>query len=234
MLEKFIKKFLDKKEKNENIENIEKDDENFLIKFEENTINYEEELIKNIEKKVKENVNKYKPKKERPNYQIEYINASKLYKNNNDKKITINNNTTKEEKKKKNYYQLKKEWTKKGKEYEKFIGKHYENLGYIVKFNGIEKGKKDNSIDLIAIKQNEIIFIQCKNWKENSKYKITHKDIKAFIGDTHIFIQENQQYKNYQIKRHFVISNRILDKSAINYIKEHRKEIEYKLIEFKE
>jgi restriction system protein len=228
MLEKIIKKIFNKKE--EEIQKIEKenneDEDNFEIEF-------EEEPIKNIEKYVKQNEKKYKPKKEKPHYWTEHIDTSKLNKNENTKEDIIDAEIIKENKKKKNFYQLQKEWAKKGKEYEKFIGKHYENLGYIVKFNGIENGKKDNSIDLIAIKQNELIFIQCKNWKENSKYKINHKDIKAFIGDTHIFIKENQQYKNYQIKRHFVISNRILDKSAVNYIKEHRNEIEYKLIEFK-
>jgi len=121
----------------------------------------------------------------------------------------------------------------KGEEYEKFVGNYFENLGYIIKYNGIEKGKKDNSIDLIAIKNNEIILIQCKNWNKNSKYKITHKDIKAFIGDTYTFINENPQYKKYNIKRLFVISNKILDQSAINYIKEHKNIIKYLLLKYK-
>ena len=143
-------------------------------------------------------------------------------------KTTINQNNVK----KHNYRKLKKEWIEKGKEYEKFIGNLYEKDGYIVKFNGIEKGKKDNSIDLIAIKGNEIVLIQCKNWKENSKYKITHKEIKAFIGDSYFFLEKNPQYSNYKIKRHFVVSNRILDNSAVQYIKENRDKIEYRLIRF--
>jgi len=119
---------------------------------------------------------------------------------------------------------------KKGKNYEKQIGKYFEKQGYIVKYNGIENGKKDNSIDLIAIKKEEIIFIQCKNWKENHKYKITQQMVKAFIGDTYKFIEENPIYKEYQIKRLLVISNKILSKSAYAYIKQNPKIINYQII----
>ena len=118
----------------------------------------------------------------------------------------------------------------KGKRYEKQIGEYFEKEGYIVKYNGIEKGKKDDSIDLIAIKKDEIIFIQCKNWKENSKYKVSQQMVKAFIGDTYKFIEKNPIYKNYKIKRLFVISNKILTKSAYAFIKSNPDLIEYKII----
>ncbi len=196
-----------KKEKNNNTKKEEENnnEENFNITFETNP---DEELKKTIEK-IKKNLegkeDKYKPKKEKPPYWTE-----KIY----NKDLTKNEKTNE----------------KKGKEYEKYVGKFFEEKGYIIKYNGIENGKKDNSIDLIAIKNNEIIFIQCKNWKENNKFKITHKDIKAFIGDTYIFIKENPQYTNYNIKRLFVMSNKILDKSAYAYIKEHKNIINYKII----
>ena len=119
---------------------------------------------------------------------------------------------------------------KKGKNYEKQIGKYFEKQGYIVKYNGIEKGKKDNSIDLIAIKKEEIIFIQCKNWKESHKYKITQQMVKAFVGDTYKFIEENPIYKEYKIKRLLVISNKILSKSAYAYIRQNPKIINYQII----
>ncbi len=138
-----------------------------------------------------------------------------------------------EENRKERFKKFIKEIEKKGKDYEKFVGNHFEKLGYIVKFNGVEKGKKDNSIDLIAIKKDEIILIQCKNWKEDSKYKITHEKVKAFIGDTYKFIEKNPTYKDYKIKRLFVISNKILDKSAYYYIKENRDIIEYLLLPYK-
>lgn len=119
---------------------------------------------------------------------------------------------------------------KKGKAYEKQIGDYFEKQGYIVKYNGIEKGKKDDSIDLIAIKKDEILFVQCKNWKENSKYKVTQQMVKAFIGDTYKFIEENPVYKNYTIKRLFVISNKILTKSAYAFIKNNPQLIDFQII----
>lgn len=116
---------------------------------------------------------------------------------------------------------------KKGLDYEKFVGEHFESLGCIVKFNGIEKGKKDSSIDLIAINKDEIIFIQCKNWSENSRYTIKHTDIKAFVGDISIFLEENKNYNGYKIKRLFVASNEVFDKSAKMYCREHKDLIQY-------
>ncbi len=133
----------------------------------------------------------------------------------------------KAEQKKERYKSHLKMSKKKGDDYEKYIAKYYESIGYIVKFNGIEKGKKDSSIDLIAIKDNEITLIQCKNWNEKGKYKINHEKIKAFIGDTHTFITKNDNYKNYDIKRVFAVSSKILDKSAINYIKENKDIVRY-------
>ncbi len=130
------------------------------------------------------------------------------------------------------YAKLQKENKSKGIEYEKFVATHFENQNFIVKYNGIEKGKKDNSIDLIAISKEKIILIQCKNWKENSKYKINHEKIKAFVGDTFTYIEKNPIYKDYQVDRLFVVSNRILDSSAIKYIKENKSVVRYKLLPF--
>jgi len=186
--------------------NKKEDNDNFIIKFKD------PELTKQKAKEILEKSSS----KEKPSYQ-----------NNITEDILT---SYKPVTNKKNFYQLKQEWIKKGKEYEKFVGKYFEKQGYFIKYNGIEKGKKDNSIDIIAMKKEEVIFIQCKNWKENGKYKISHKDIKAFIGDTHTFIKENSQYKNYKIKRLFVISGKILDKSAYAYIKEHQDTIRYLLL----
>jgi len=225
ILEIFGNKDKTKTEIQEKINND--DDENFELEFE----NESENIIKNVEEQVKNNEEKYKPKKERPHYWTEkiYDKSKQSNKENMIEAEAIKKNKPKKNNKK-NFYQLKQEWIKKGKEYEKFVGKYFENKGYIIKYNGIEKGKKDNSIDIIAIKKEEIIFIQCKNWKENGKYKISHKDIKAFIGDTSTFINENSQYKEYKIKRLFVMSGKILDKSAYNYIKEHQDTIRYFLL----
>ena len=135
---------------------------------------------------------------------------------------------------KQSYRNMKRQNIKKGKEYEKFIGRMFEEKGYIVKYNGIEAGKKDSSIDLIAIKGQQIIFTQCKNWKEGSKYKINHEKIKAFIGDTTTFITQNPQYQQYNIKRLFCVANDVFDKSALAYMNSNRNIIEYRIIKQKE
>lgn len=119
---------------------------------------------------------------------------------------------------------------KKGQDFEKFIGRKFEENGYTVKYNGIEKGKKDSGIDLIAIKGNQLILTQCKNWKEGSRYKINHEKIKAFIGDTISFLEKNPSYKDYNIKRLFCVANDVFDKSAKMYLQSNKQLIEYRIV----
>ncbi|SET17683.1 hypothetical protein [Thorsellia anophelis] len=61
-----------------------------------------------------------------------------------------------------------------GVEYEKKVGKKFEELGYYVVYNGLIKGLLDEGVDLIAIdfKRQDIHLIQCKNWK---KMVMTHE-----------------------------------------------------------
>ncbi|OHE00914.1 MAG: hypothetical protein A3K14_03885 [Sulfurimonas sp. RIFCSPLOWO2_12_FULL_36_74] len=113
---------------------------------------------------------------------------------------------------------------KKGKDYEVFVANHFEALGYKVKNHGLIHGKKDEGIDVIIMKDKEITFIQCKNWKENSKYEITHKDIKEFIGNTATFIEKEEnrdKADGYTIKRLYVTSNDVLDNSARHFLREN-------------
>lgn len=63
-----------------------------------------------------------------------------------------------------------------GRIYEAKIGAIYEGKNYTVDYNGIEKGKEDGGIDLIATKGKEILLIQCKHW---AAYKQIHK---KYIG----------------------------------------------------
>lgn len=56
----------------------------------------------------------------------------------------------------------------KGDEYERYIGKRYENKGYQVEYTGLKKGKADGGVDLILHKDNQTYFVQCKNWKETA------------------------------------------------------------------
>lgn len=55
----------------------------------------------------------------------------------------------------------------KGDDYERQIGRFYQQQGYKVYFKGIKEGRRDQEIDLIAYKGREAILIQCKNWENN-------------------------------------------------------------------
>lgn len=119
---------------------------------------------------------------------------------------------------------------KKGHDFERYVAEHYKSNGYEVLLNGIVHGKKDNGIDVICNKNNELILIQCKNWKENSKYKVTHIILKAFIGCCSEYIIKNQLF-NKEVVFHFVTSNNILDASAKKYLAESTT-LKYKILPF--
>lgn len=46
--------------------------------------------------------------------------------------------------------------------YEKYVGQILEEEGYKVNYHGLEKGWLDRGIDLIALKDNHMYFVQCK------------------------------------------------------------------------
>lgn len=123
---------------------------------------------------------------------------------------------------------------KKGKEYELYIAEHFRKLGYKVKEHGLINGRADSGIDVIAMKDKEITLIQCKNWRENSKYKVDHNMLKAFIGNTTDFIEKNKdKAEGYNIKRLFITSNDVLDNSAKYFLKDSSL-IEHKIVPTRE
>ncbi len=80
------------------------------------------------------------------------------------------------------------------------------------------------------MKDKEITLIQCKNWKKDSKYKVDHNMLKAFIGNTTEFLEKNKDKADgYSIKRLFVTSNDTLDESARHFIKDSNL-LEHKII----
>jgi restriction system protein len=110
----------------------------------------------------------------------------------------------------------------KGKDYEIFIAEHFKNLGYKTQNHGLIHGRNDKGIDVIIMKDKEVTLIQCKNWKADSKYKITHEKIKAFIGDTTAYLDNNKEKaEGYNIKRLYVTSNDVLDNSARHFLREN-------------
>lgn len=54
----------------------------------------------------------------------------------------------------------------KGDEYERYIGKHFEDKGDLVIYNGFIRGFEDGGVDLVAISPDgkTLNLIQCKNW----------------------------------------------------------------------
>lgn len=112
----------------------------------------------------------------------------------------------------------------KGTEYELYIAKYFRNEGYKIYMNGLNNGKKDDGIDVICHKDKETILIQCKNWK----YPIEQKDIRAFIGDCHVYINKNATFlKNRKIRKIFITSNEETKKAVELYVKENQAEVEY-------
>lgn len=69
-----------------------------------------------------------------------------------------------------------------GADYERYIGYKFEQSGWHIIYNGIEKGLKDMGIDLIGQKDGNYITVQCKNW---SSHKTIHeKHINQLFGTT--------------------------------------------------
>lgn len=113
---------------------------------------------------------------------------------------------------------------KKGMEYELYIAKYFRNEGYKIYMNGLNNGKKDDGIDVICHKDKETILIQCKNWK----YPIEQKDIRAFIGDCHVYVNKNAAFlRNRKIRKIFITSNEETKKAVELYVKENQAEVEY-------
>jgi hypothetical protein len=117
-----------------------------------------------------------------------------------------------------------------GDHYEVSVGKKLENEGYIVKYHGLEKGLLDRSIDLIAIRGQEAIFIQCKNWSEKGSRRISQVQVKSFLHDVDQYIAENAAYSDYSISKKFIISGKILSKAAYAYIMNNRGLVSFEVV----
>lgn len=81
-----------------------------------------------------------------------------------------------------------------GIDYERYIGYLYESQGYSVTYTGATQGLSDMGRDLIAIRDNECLIIQCKRW---AKEKTIHeKHIFQLYGST-ILKQIEEPSKKY-------------------------------------
>ncbi|MDL2346940.1 restriction endonuclease [Campylobacter hyointestinalis] len=111
----------------------------------------------------------------------------------------------------------------KGIKYEFQIGRYFKGLGYKIYMKGINEGKKDMGIDIIAYKDKEALLIQCKN----SIYPIKQDIIRKFIGDCHMYEKEKNKYLNNKIVKRIIVSNSNMDKGCELYFKQHKVECNF-------
>lgn len=131
---------------------------------------------------------------------------------------------------KKAYAQEMKERKARGKEFEEFVAGHFKIDGYKILLNGVKNGKKDKGIDIVCTKDEELILIQCKNWKKDGTYKIKHKHLKEFIGNCTVYVNEHNLLDK-KVKLKFITSNYVLDTCAEMYLKEN-KMLQYDVYEY--
>lgn len=118
-----------------------------------------------------------------------------------------------------------------GDEYEKYIARKYEEIGFNITLNGINKSYNDGGLDVIAENDNTIILVQCKNWSLSNEYKINQKDLRAFVGDCYLYIRENVGVTK-SVAFHFIVSHdNILTKSAEIFLNKNTL-IKFKCIPF--
>lgn len=132
----------------------------------------------------------------------------------------------------KKWYQMKLQNIAKGLSYEKQIGQLCEQEGYKVEYRGIERGRKDDGIDIIAQDDQEILLIQCKNWKEDA---VTHKEAKEFLGNCTSYTTPIKDEKR-PIKFRLAVSHKV-NANADKWIREQQKQginIAYRVIESQE
>lgn len=147
---------------------------------------------------------------------IGFINAVKGFKNS----IKINTKQTK-------IIHSNKE---KGDEYEIFIAKHFREQGYTIAEHGIDNGVKDHGIDIIAKKDKDILFIQCKNWSVNHKIKVKDKEIKVTRQDVQDYKEKHPLYTMYKTKIIYIMSENVLHGSGYHYIQNNSDVIEFRII----
>lgn len=116
----------------------------------------------------------------------------------------------------------------KGDEYELQIGRFYQQQGYKVYFKGINEGRRDSGIDLIAYKGDEAVLIQCKNW-ENTQVKQEH--LRIFLGDCTAYLEQNQKiFAKKNVSRVFVTSCENLDYGVKKFLEENS--VGYRIIPY--
>ncbi|MCU7550418.1 restriction endonuclease [Chitinophagaceae bacterium LB-8] len=93
--------------------------------------------------------------------------------------------------------------------YEKYVGQILEDEGYEVRYNGFN-GFFDNGIDLIAIKDGNINFIQCK-----FRNSVISKSAVEWI----LYKASNKLYEQYKLHHRKLFFTLIVNKKSVNFSK---------------
>lgn len=81
-----------------------------------------------------------------------------------------------------------------GRDYERYVGYLYEQKGFSVYYQGIEKGLEDLGRDLVCKNGSQVEIVQCKYWREDRT--IHEKHINQLFGTTVEYFIKNIDRKN--------------------------------------
>jgi hypothetical protein len=97
-----------------------------------------------------------------------------------------------------------------GRDYERFVGYMYEKEGFDVSYHGIEEGLEDMGRDLICVKGQRVVIVQCKCW--SSERQIHEKHIFQLFGSVRVY---QMDHPDVTVTGHFVTSTRLSSRASL-------------------
>lgn len=117
----------------------------------------------------------------------------------------------------------------KGKQYEEYVLKLLLYKKYKIIHNCLELKKADKGIDFIALKNDSVVLIQCKNF-ENTE--ITHIHLKEFYANCELYLR-NEPFTGLKKRFLYLSSYDFLSDSAKYFLKENNF-IEFSVLPYRE
>lgn len=96
--------------------------------------------------------------------------------------------------------------------YERYVGYVFESKGWHVIYHGAKKGKEDEGIDLICIKEDRVRLVQCKYWSQNKT--LFENSIFQLYGTWQLRVKNNE-FGSKRIDA-YIITSTTLGKVAKN------------------
>lgn len=96
--------------------------------------------------------------------------------------------------------------------YERYVGYVFESKGWHVIYHGAKKGKEDEGIDLICIKEDRVRLVQCKYWSQNKT--LFENSIFQLYGTWQLRVKKNE-FGSKRIDA-YIITSTTLGKVAKN------------------